>query len=204
MLPLMLIARLLLPVPVRAPPPQVAPLGVAVGTDGTATVRVGEILDDDDLADAVRSGLPLRMRFRLELWRDEWFDDLIDTERWAVVLYYDPLEEVYGVRLPGQERITTYPSYAEASAAAQAAYSPPLRTNRGGRYYFAASLQIETLSLSDLEELELWLRGELVPAVGGGESLPGAFEEGLRRALVRILRLPARIYEARSAYFRVP
>jgi hypothetical protein len=74
---------------------------------------------------------------------------------------------------------------------------------RAGRYYYLAHLEIETLSLSDLEELERWLQGELGPAVGGGRSLTGAVGEGAKRLLIRLLGLPTRRVEARSDRFEV-
>ena len=77
-------------------------------------------------------------------------------------------------------------------------------TPRGrGRYYYLASLEMETLALTDLEELEGWLRGELSPAVGGQGSLLGAIGNGAKRLFIRVLGLPARRMEVRSPAFRV-
>jgi hypothetical protein len=72
-----------------------------------------------------------------------------------------------------------------------------------GRYYYTAVLQIETLSLSDLDELERWLQGELGPAVSGRRSLSDAVGEGAKRLLIRLLGLPTRRVEARSDRFRI-
>ncbi|HEX7050775.1 MAG TPA: hypothetical protein VF188_11275, partial [Longimicrobiales bacterium] len=74
---------------------------------------------------------------------------------------------------------------------------------RSGRYYYTATLELETLSLSDLEELERWLEGELEPAVSGEGSVPGALGQGMKRLLIRVLGLPARTFEARSEMFRI-
>ena len=180
-----------------------APLAVRV-EEGAPVVDVGDVLDDPALADAVRSGLPLRMRFRIELWRDTWFDDLVQQATWTSVLAYEPLEQRFLAVGPGADSIGRYTTYADARAVLEQAYTPPVQPVEEGAHYYLAYLEIETLSLSDLDELERWLRGELEPAVRGDRSVSGAIGTGLKRILVRVLGLPARRYEARSELFRVP
>jgi hypothetical protein len=63
-------------------------------------------------------------------------------------------------------------------------------------------MEIETLSLSDLEELERWLQGELQPAVSGKRSVPGAVGQGAKRIMIRMLGLPTRRLEAKTEKFR--
>lgn len=196
------LALALLPAPPAAEPQQ-NPLAVA--PDPTAgyrpLVRLGPVLDDPALEEAARAGLPLRVRFRVELWRDGLFDRLAGAETWTGVVLYEPLEGHYTVRTRASPALTfTAPTFPAARAALERAYLPALRPTRPGRYYYIATVEVETLSLSDLEELEQWLKG----AVRADRSLPGALGEGARRLLVRILRLPARRHEAKSEPFRVP
>lgn len=172
--------------------------------DGAPRISVGSVLSDRALEEAVRSGLPLRMRFRVELWRDTWFDDLVQQATWTTVLAFEPLDQRFLAVGPGADSIGRYDGYDAARAALEQPYSPAMAPTAGGRYYYLAYLEIETLSLSDLDELERWLRGELQPAVESGGSVPGAIGTGLKRLLVRVLGLPARRYEARSPPFRVP
>jgi hypothetical protein len=173
--------------------------------DHRGVLRVRDILADDELEDAIRSGLPLRLRFRVELWRDAIFDDLISTEQWTAVLTFDPLSELYVVRSRADApRARAFTEFAAARAVVETAYPVSLRPQRRGRYYYTGSVDIETLSLSDLEELERWLKGELQPAVSGDRSLPGAIGQGARRLFIRVLSLPERRLEARSERFRVP
>ncbi|MFO7893371.1 MAG: DUF4390 domain-containing protein [Longimicrobiales bacterium] len=180
-----------------------APVAVRV-EEGAPRVTVGDVLDDRALADAVRSGLPLRMRFRVELWRDTWFDDLVEQATWTSVLAYEPLERRFLAVGPGADSIGRFATYRDARVALERPYTPAVRPPREGSYYYLVYLEVETLSLSDLDELERWLRGELEPAVRGGRSITGAIGTGLKRLLVRVLGLPARRYEARSEPFRVP
>ena len=168
-----------------------------------AVLRVRDILADDELEEAVRSGLPLRMRFLVELWRDAFFDELVATEQWTTVLTYDALSKQYVVRPRADARARVFPDFATARAAIETAYAAALRPQRRGRYYYTGALDIETLSLSDLEELERWLKGELQPAVSGNRSIPGAIGQGARRLFIRVLSLPERRLEARSERFRV-
>ncbi|HEX7091731.1 MAG TPA: DUF4390 domain-containing protein [Longimicrobiales bacterium] len=168
-------------------------------------LRLGTVLDDPALEETVRSGLPLRLRFRIELWRDGFFDDLVATEAWTAVLAYEPLEQRFFVRTRSSpEAVRWFSSFAAARTAVEGTYTPAIRPRRPGRYYYIATLEIETLSLSDLEELQQWLRGELRPVVRGEGSLPGAVGEGAKRLLVRMLGLPTRRHEARTGKFRFP
>jgi hypothetical protein len=181
---------------------------VSIAADPAAgqrgVLRVRDILADDELEEAVRSGLPLRVRFKVELWRDAFFDDLIATEQWTTVLTYEALSEQYVVRTAANARARVFSDFAAARNAIESAYTVTLRPQRRGRYYYTGSIDIETLSLSDLEELERWLKGELQPAVAGDRSIPGALGQGARRLLIRILSLPERRVEARSERFRLP
>lgn len=164
---------------------------------------VGAVLDDEALEDAVRSGLPLRMRFRVELWRDELIDDLVDQASWSAAVAYEPLERRFLAGPIPNDSIGSQPSWSAARAVVERPYQPGIGAPRPGRYYYIAVLEIETLSLSDLDELERWLRGDLEPAVRGRRSVGGAIGTGVKRLLIRILGLPARRYEVRSAPFWV-
>lgn len=182
---------------------------IGVSYDATnqhrGVLRVIDTLADDELEDAVRSGLPLRVRFRMELWQDGTIDDLMGAEQWTTVLTYDALSKQYVVRsrpsTTGEKRFSDYRS---ARTAVEGVYLATLRPSRRGRFYFTAAVDIETLSLSDLEELERWLKGELQPAVSGDRSIPGALGQGARRLFMRVLALPERRFEGRSERFRLP
>ena len=175
---------------------------VAPGT-GAPRLDLGPVLDDEALHEAARSGLPLRLRFTTELWRDGWFDDLEDQHEWSAVLAYEPLERLYLAGESGAP-LRRFASYDDARAALERPWTPPLGPRRPGRFYYLVTLEIETLSLSDLDELERWLSGDLEPAVRGSGSVTGAVGTGVKRLLIRVLDLPARRYVARSARFRVP
>jgi hypothetical protein len=188
------------------PPPtalaQPAPLAISVG-GGAARVSVGGVLDDPALEDVLRSGIPLRLRFRAELWRDRFIDELIDHTTWSLIVAFEPLDGRFLVGSADAAVPREHASYAGARGDLERAYAPPLRPPGPGRYYYLASLEIESLSHSDLEELGRWLRGDLGPAVRGRRSVAGAVGTGLRRLLIRVLDLPTRRYHARSEVFDI-
>ena len=173
-------------------------------TDRRAVVSVGPVLSEAALAEALRSGLPVRMRFRTELWRDELLDDLVNDVDFIVVLRYEPIERRYEVYDQRRQGPTGYfSSYERMRAAIETRYALDIRPRSRGRYYYLSTLEVETLALSDLDELQGWLRGELSPAVTGDASLLGAIGNGAKRVFIRVLGLPARRLEARSAPFRI-
>lgn len=165
-------------------------------------VEAEGLLRDGALRDALESGLPLRFRLRVELWGDRLFDRLVSTEETAFALTQDPLDGTLVLTLSGGE--LRLPTLADAQRAVSRQLAVQIRPSGRGRYYYLARLEVETLSLSDLEELRRWLRGEVGPAVEGRGSAGGAVESGLRRVLIRVIGLPTRRLEGRSESFVVP
>jgi hypothetical protein len=165
-------------------------------------LQADDLLQDDALRKALDSGLPVRFHLRVELWQKRLFDRLVDAQERYVALVQDPIDRDYRLETGRSER--SFATIPEAEAALEAALRPVIRPSPGaGRFYYLATLQVETISLSDIEELRRWLRGEAAPAVQGDRSPERALESGLRRVLVRVIGLPTRRYEGRSATFRM-
>lgn len=201
--PLLLLA-LLLALPATAAAQTRAPLSLTLGgqsLEWRPVVRVHDLLADRVLADALHSGLPLRLHLRVELWEKGFVDRLAGAEDAFLALLYDPLDESYTLETESSRQ--RFARRAEAEAALNTTLVAPLRPREGKRYYYLATLEVETLSLSDLQELQRWLRGEAKPAVAGRAPVGRAVERGLKRALVRVVGLPARRYEARTPDFHV-
>jgi hypothetical protein len=120
------------------------------------------------------------------------------------VIVYEPLGDQFFVRSqPAGAGARRFPSFAAARSAVEGVYTLDLEPRAPGRYYYTATLQVETLSLSDLEELERWLQGELQPAVRGQRSVPAAVGQGARRLMLRLLDLPQRRIDVRSERFEI-
>jgi hypothetical protein len=165
-------------------------------------LQAENILQDATLRKALDSGLPLRFHLRVELWEKRLFDRLVDEQEIYVAIDQDPIDPGYRVDTGRGER--RFANVAQAETALQSALRPAIRpAPAAGRFYYLASLQVETLSLSDIDELRRWLRGEVGPAVQGERSPERVLESGFRRVITRVIGLPARRYDARSATFRM-
>jgi hypothetical protein len=169
---------------------------------GVARVQATDLLDDGRFLDLMRSGFPLRLHFRLELWRvrSTWFDRFITGVEWDAVARHDPLaEEFILIRTGGS--VTRFNTTEDLAAALAVPYRVALEPRGEGRFYVVGRLEVTTLNDSDLEELTRWLRGDLTPAVSGRENFGSALAHGAQRALVRIAGLPTLTLEGRSGTF---
>lgn len=170
---------------------------------GTLQVELGRFLADEGLRRALHSGLPVRIEVRAELWRDGFFDQQADGDTWRASIFYDPVTRNYEVTV-GDGLPELFTDLAESGAALESAFVLDVRPRQPGRYYYLAEVELETLSLSDLEELGRWLQGDLGPAVAGERPAETAVTRGLRRLMVRALRLPARRERLRTDPFDWP
>ena len=167
-----------------------------------ARVQATHLLDDGRFVDLMRSGFPLRLHFRLELWRvrSSWFDRYITGVEWDAVARHDPLaEEFILIRTGG--RVTRYNTTEDLAAAIAVPYRVAIDPRGNGRFYLVGRLEVTTLNDTDLEELTRWLRGDVTPAVSGRQSFGDALAHGAQRALVRISGLPTLTLEGRSENF---
>ena len=167
-----------------------------------ARVQATGLLDDGRFADLMRSGFPLRLHFRLELWRERsgWFDRYLTGVEWDAVARHDPLaDEFILIRTGGG--VTRYTTTEDLAAALAVPYRVALEARGDGRFYLLAHLDVTTLNDTDLEELTRWLKGDVTPAVSGRENLGQALAHGAQRALVRIAGLPTVTLEERTGTF---
>lgn len=164
------------------------------------------VLSSGQVRSLVSNGFPARMHYKLEHWAvGRIFDDLKRTVEWDVVVRFDALAKNYQVyRILGSsaENLGTFADFNSAAAAAEAPFvtrMPPPK--KGQRSYYSLVLEVESLSLSDLDEVERWLRGELKPAIRGDRNPGTAVSRGLGTLFVRLMGGDKRRYEARSGKF---
>jgi hypothetical protein len=179
-----------------------------------ASVRVARLLNDRQMRELLVNGFPAALRFRLELWRaGGLFDDLESTTQWEVLVRYDPYSQQYSVvRLQGikesaNRKETEILGGLSTLEAAEAVIDEPFPvalkpTRTGARYYYNVVLDVETLSVTDLDELQHWLNGEFQPAVRGKRAPLSALRRGIGTLLSRVLGGEKHHYEARSVQFR--
>jgi len=177
-------------------------------TEQAPSVSSAGLLADDAMRDLISNGFPARLHYRLERWKSgRWFDDIQAASEWDVILRYDVLGKRYQVaRVVNKkaEALGDHPTLEGAAEAAEAPYQTTISLPRKGqRGYYNLLLDVEMLSLSDLDEVERWLRGELKPAVRGEKNPGTALTRGVRTLVVRLLGGEKRHYEARSGTFRL-
>jgi hypothetical protein len=170
-------------------------------------VRSENLLSDGRWLAALRSGLPVRLHYAVEVWRSRggWFDAFERQAEWDVVLRHEPLLDQYTLLtlVGGRVRERRYATVDALSAALAFAYQVSVRPAQAGRYYYAASLEISTLSDSDLDELQRFLEGDLGDVGRGKEGVGDAVGRGATRFLLRLAGLPSLRLEVRSLSFDV-
>jgi hypothetical protein len=200
--------------PLEAQDPVDVRLRVSLAADSTASGSRSPVIRSENMLasnsrwlSALRSGLPVRLHYRVEVWRSRgaWFDTFERQAEWDVLVRHEPLLDQYTlftfVGAARQER--RYATLDVLGAALSFAYQVNVRPIEAGRYYYAASLQVSTLSDADLDELERFLAGDLNETTEGGEDLGDALGRGATRFLLRLAGLPSLRLEARSPHFTV-
>jgi len=170
-------------------------------------VRSDNLLGDGRWLSTLRSGLPVRLHYRIEVWRSRegWMDQLTRQVYWDVVLRHEPLLDeytmltIFGARV--QER--RYATLDALTAALAFAYQINVGPEQHGNYYYTATLEVSTLSDSDLDELERFLEGDLSDPPGGQGGLGDALGRGATRFLLRLAGLPSLRLEERTRRFTV-
>jgi len=179
-----LLAAMLSAVPGTRLDAQAAPvvrLHVALTPDSTSSGARAPVVRSENLLagdsrwlTALRSGLPVRMHYRVEVWRsrDGWFDTFARQAEWDLLVRHEPLLDQYTLlTFAGANRQERRYATLDALGAALAfAYQINIRPADEGHYYYAASLQVSTLSDSDLDELERFLAGDGGRTARGGEN----------------------------------
>ena len=169
--------------------------------------RVSGLLEDDRWTSALLSGLPLRLHYRLELWRSRssWFDAAVRSVDWDVVVRREPLLDQYTMTtvLLGRTRQQRIPDLAALGKAIGVAYRIAVRATEEGNYYYVATLSVSTLSDSDLDEMDRVMRGETGAATEDNGNLGDAVGRSARRMLLRVAGLPIMRVEGKSETFEV-
>ncbi|HVX39098.1 MAG TPA: hypothetical protein VHB25_05925 [Gemmatimonadaceae bacterium] len=179
------------------PPASFAELGPTVSTTN--------LLNDPKTHELLNSGFSTRIHYRLELWKHGGvFDDPVDTTGWDVLVSYDPTAQRYNVvRREDSHAIENFGGFPTVELAEQQFDRPfrlGLHPTARGRYYYALTVEIETLRESDLDALQQWLRGPSSPSRGNPLK---SLRTGLRTLLSRVLGGGKRVYGQRTGIFTV-
>jgi len=168
-------------------------------------VRTPGILRDARWRDALLNSFPLRIRYRVEIWRvrPDWFDAQERAFEWEALVQQEPLTDQYSRTTIFRGSPRAFERFAtlqelelDLEKVQQVAISPP----GPGEFYFAASVEIRTLTDEEMEELERFLQGE--PSERDDPAgRPGGLGRAARRFLLRVGGLPAQDLDAKSDRF---
>lgn len=171
-----------------------------------ALVQVRDLLRDPRWTQALDQSFPIRLSFRLEIWRSRegWIDDFQRATEWSTVIQWQPLEDQYVVTrifLAGPEQIRLA-NREELDRWVRAINQVEALPQGSGTFYYTVTVRITALSDQDMEDLERFLAGDSAPPSAGG---PGRNTIGrsLRRFLLRMAGLPWEELEVKSERFTV-
>ncbi|HEX7919270.1 MAG TPA: DUF4390 domain-containing protein [Gemmatimonadales bacterium] len=172
-----------------------------------AVVHTDDLLADPRVAPMLASGFPVRLHYRLQTYRsrDGWFDAFVRQTEWDLVIRHEPLLDQYQVAEVFRNTQRAYRYAGREALVAGLAIPREIRVGprEAGEYYYVVSLEVSTLSDSDIKELEQFLSGEVAPAATGSEPLGSAFTNAIRRALLSVAGLPSLRIESRTGRFTV-
>lgn len=192
----------------RSPKVDVTRPEIVLAGSGVATTTISGMLTEGHRKDMIHGGWPTAIHGRLELYRRGGLFGtfgLESTFEWDVIVEYSPSSKTYHLRRivdNRPEELGEVNTIEAAEELLRKPFSPPLSPDRrGSRYFYLFNAEVTTLSLSDLEAWQRWLKGEAEPAVRGKRNPVGAFQRGLGSLLSRVLGGDSQSYERRSSVF---
>jgi hypothetical protein len=174
----------------------------------TAEISINDSLPSN-LTGYMKKGVPISFDYKLELWRSRagWLDKLVDNVGIGYRLRYDTWEKGYTI-ISEQSRLTVEYILEEAREASDLVKSSGhLKMSIddvSGDYYIIGKLTIKTMSLSNLKEVESWLKGEISGAKKPKiRDTPDKFSEFLFNTALKVSGLKNISEEIRTPFFEI-
>lgn len=178
----------------------------SAGRTEQPVLHTEDLLADPRVGAMLASGFPLRLHYRLQVWKSRaLLDAQLRQTEWDVVVRHEPLLDQYQVAEVFRLTQRSYHYAGREELARGLAIPREIRVGPtdAGDYYFVAALEISTLSDNDIKDLEQFLSGDVGPAATGSEPLGSAVSNAIRRALLSVAGLPSLRIEGRSEKFTV-
>ncbi len=171
-----------------------------------AFVSVRGVLADKAFDELMRGGFPVRLHMKAELWRsDRFFNELVTSYEWEVHVKFSSFDAVYEVARVTADSVISLGAYKKLSDAQQAAelpFAPALpQPPKGRESYVAVQADIQTMEMTDLAEVQSWLRGEAKPAIQGKKNPGRAITRALGSLVTRLLGAQIRHMDGKSETF---
>ena len=185
-------------------------VGLKADTSGRTwhpVIRTEDLLGDPRVGSMLSSGFPVRLHYRLEIYRSRasWVDAFVRQTEWDLVIRHEPLLDQYHVAevFRSAQRVYRYAGKDELTAGLAIPREVRVGPRGAGEYYYVVSLEVSTLSDSDIKELERFLSGDVGPAATGSEPVGSALSNAIRRLLLSVSGLPSLSIEGRTGKFTV-
>lgn len=129
-------------------------------------VRTDDLVDED-VQRALRSGLPARVRLRMELWarRSVLWDELVIALQTEVRVVFTLLDERFDVLDDAGRLVFTSADVADVVRWLENVRALPLcaldELEPGRKHYVTAELRLDPLTVEEVRDLRRWLRGAL-------------------------------------------
>ncbi len=160
-----------------------------------------------ELTGYIKKGVPISFEYKMELWesRAGWLDRRLDNKEIIHNIRYDTWENEYTI-LSLRSDLTIENHLEEDREAMDLVKSSGLLKmalkDTGGRFYITGKLTIKTMSLTNLKEVESWLKGEISGAKKPDiKDAPDKFGEFLFNTALKISGLKNVSEEIRSPFF---
>lgn len=164
-------------------------------------VSVQNLLADGQFLDALRSGFPLYMEYRVQLRQAQpLWDRTVSAYVEEAVVLYDPVRDRFAVET-GDSAQLLLPDRSALERWLERVYRVGLGLEGSGPFYYEARVEARMLSDEDVDEAFAWLRAESGDSVGLRD--PGPLARVARRLLMRVTPLPRVRLRGRTEEFSV-
>ncbi len=178
-------------------------LRIALTDDASPHVvfSIESLLEDGKFIDAMESGFPLYIEYRLALRESKslWDRD-VKTQTFEYVVLFDPVRDRYVFEYAGGTEIIRTRDLLARRVAEEGEFVLVPESN--GTFYYRLSVDVRTLDDADVDEVFAWLKGEDVET--RRPERPGVVKRAARRLLVAVAPLPSLQLEARTPNFSRP
>jgi len=156
------------------------------------------------------AGFPARFHFLVTLWSEGRFTNSIERRaEYDVLVQYHVAEKKYDVVQLMNDRppfsLGRFDRVEDAERAVARPTRVPITAFKSKKhFYYRATLDVQVLGASDLDELNRWLKGEVGPAIHGERNPGTALTRSIRMLMSRLLGGDSREFEAETGVFQVP
>jgi hypothetical protein len=177
--------------------------------------QVGPIVVAHDMLSSKRAreplaaGFPARFHFLVTLWSEGTLANKVERRaEYYVLVTYVAMEKKYEVVQIVNDRSFSLGKFDRVEDA-EGAVARPTRVAISAfpskrKLYYRATLDVSILQMSDLDELNRWLKGEVEPAIHGVRDPGTALARSIRQLYSRVLGGETREFEAETPTFIVP